>query len=130
MGGETVAFLLIGSLSPRQHPDAKQAPPSRRANKDGGGDKTRARRGLRVCAGVPEIGGRGPLQSQAGHVHGGVHQQEEDGHDAGDGVELPGEKDQLVRNRDSGGGGGVNTGEHVENGRSDSFTASSSVSSL
>lgn len=67
-----------------------------------GGDEGRARRELRVCAGVPEIGGGGPLQGQAGHVHGGVHQQEEDGHDAGDGVELPGEEDQLVRNRDSG----------------------------
>lgn len=47
-------------------------------------------------AAVPEIGRRGPFESQAGQIHGGVHQQEENGHNAGDGVELPGEKDQLV----------------------------------
>lgn len=39
--------------------------------------------------GVPEVGGRRPLKSQAGNVHGGVHQQEENGHNAGDGIELP-----------------------------------------
>lgn len=98
-GGETLALLLIGSLSPRQHPDAKASTPV------AAGKQRRRWGGLRVRAGVPEVGGGGPLQGQAGHVHGGVHQQEEDGHDAGDGVELPGEEDQLVGDRDSWGGG-------------------------
>lgn len=70
-------------------------------------------RKLRLCgwkqevAAVPEIGRGRPFESQTGHIHGSVHQQEEDGHNAGNGVELPGEKDQLVE--ESGGGGGVNT---------------------
>lgn len=38
---------------------------------------------------VPEIGSRCPFQSQAGNVHSSIHQQEENGHNAGDGVELP-----------------------------------------
>lgn len=56
-------------------------------------------------AAVPEIGRGGPLESQAGHIHGGVHQQEENGHNAGNGVELPGEKDQLVEHGERGKGG-------------------------
>lgn len=54
-------------------------------------------------AAVPEIGRGGPFESQTGHIHGGVHQQEENGHNAGNGVELPREKDQLVKNGESGG---------------------------
>lgn len=40
-----------------------------------------------VC--VPEIRCRGPFQGEASQVHSSVHQQEENGHNAGDGVELP-----------------------------------------
>lgn len=57
-------------------------------------------------AAVPEIRRGGPFESQTGHVHGGVHQQEEDGHNAGNGVELPGEQDQLAKNREGVGRGG------------------------
>lgn len=46
---------------------------------------------------VPEIRSRGPFQSEAGQVHGRIHQQEEDGHNTGDGVELPRKKHQLER---------------------------------
>lgn len=54
-------------------------------------------------AAVPEIRCRGPFKSQTGHIHSGIHKQEENGHNAGNGVELPREKDQLVKNRESGG---------------------------
>lgn len=56
---------------------------------------------MRSCqqevAAVPEIGRGGPFESQTGHVHGGVHQQEENGHNAGNDVELSREKDQLAK---------------------------------
>ena len=38
---------------------------------------------------VPEIWCGCPFQSQAGQVHGSIHQQEENGHNTGDGVEFP-----------------------------------------
>lgn len=124
MRAEIVAFLLIGSLSEQQHPDGKQAPCHTMQIK--GEQVTRPGAILRkeaVClclwqqevAAVPEIRRRGPFQSQTGHIHGGVHQQEENGHNAGNGVELPGEKDQLAKDRESGvGGRGVNTSEMGE----------------
>lgn len=43
----------------------------------------------------PEVGCRGPLQRQAGQVHGGVGDQIEDGHDASNGVEFPHQEHQL-----------------------------------
>lgn len=46
---------------------------------------------------IPEVGCRRPFQGQAGHVHGSVHQQEENGHNAGDSVELPCEENQLAK---------------------------------
>lgn len=49
---------------------------------------------------VPKIGCRRPLQSQTGHVHCSVHQQEENGHNAGDVVELPCEQHQLERKKE------------------------------
>lgn len=55
-------------------------------------------------AAVPEIRRGGPFESQTGQIHGGVHQQEENGHNAGNVVELPREEDQLGKNRESGGG--------------------------
>lgn len=66
-------------------------------------------------AAVPEIGCGGPFESQTGHIHGGVHQQEENGHNAGNGVELPREKDQLVRDGERE-GGGVNRDKCINNG--------------
>lgn len=48
---------------------------------------------------VPEVGGRCPLQRQAGQVDSGINQQEESGDDPRDGVELPGEEHQLRRAR-------------------------------
>lgn len=63
----------------------------------GGRDREKER-----ARGVPEVGCRRPFQSQAGHVHGGVHQQEENGHNAGDGVELPWEENQLEKKRREG----------------------------
>ena len=46
---------------------------------------------------VPEIWCRCPFQSQAGQVHGSIHQKEENGHNTGNGVELPWEQHQLDR---------------------------------
>lgn len=53
---------------------------------------------------VPEIGRGGPFESQTGHVHGGVHQQEENGHNTGNDVELSREKDQLAKKQGKWGG--------------------------
>lgn len=46
---------------------------------------------------VPEIRCGGPFQGQASQIHSSIHQQEENGHNAGDGVELPREQHQLDR---------------------------------
>lgn len=46
---------------------------------------------------VPEIRCRCPFQSKTGQVHGSIHQQEENGHNAGDGVEFPWKQHQLER---------------------------------
>lgn len=46
---------------------------------------------------VPEIRCRCPFQSKTGQVHSSVHQQEENGHNAGDGVEFPWKQHQLER---------------------------------
>jgi hypothetical protein len=48
---------------------------------------------------VPEVRSRGPLQSQTGQVHSCIDQQEEDGYNAGDGVQLPCEQHQLQMER-------------------------------
>lgn len=60
-----------------------------------------------LCQRVPEVGGRCPLQCQAGQVDSGINQEEEGGHDPRNGVELPREKHQLQR---AWGGGGDVTG--------------------
>lgn len=50
-----------------------------------------------LCQGVPEVGGRGPFQCQAGQVDSGINQEEEDCHDTCDGVELPRKEHDLQR---------------------------------
>lgn len=50
--------------------------------------------------GIPEVGCWRPFQSQAGNVHSSVHQQKENGHNAGDGVELPWEENQLEEEKE------------------------------
>lgn len=52
---------------------------------------------INIVVYVPEIRRRCPFQSQTGHVHGSIHQQKENGHNAGDGVKLPWEQHQLGR---------------------------------
>lgn len=108
-----LAFLLISTLSLQQDTDRKQEPrhamhiKRKEATPQGAILKKLCVRVVRQqeVAAVPEVRGGGPFESQTGHINGGVHQQEENGHNAGNGVELPREKDQLVESRESGGGG-------------------------
>lgn len=44
---------------------------------------------------LPEIGCRGPFESEACQVHGSINQQKENGHNTGNGVELPRKQHQL-----------------------------------
>lgn len=46
---------------------------------------------------LPEVWSRCPFQSEAGQVHSSIDQQEENGHDAGNGVELSRKQHQLLR---------------------------------
>lgn len=76
---------------------------SRRPSPMTGELRVRACERVKEVTCVPEIWCRGPLQSEAGQVHSSIHQQEENGHNAGDGVELPWEQHQLERKKNKSG---------------------------
>lgn len=50
----------------------------------------------------PEVGGRGPLQAQAGQVHGSIGHQVEDSDHSGQCVQLPSQEHQLHKDQEAG----------------------------